>query len=37
MNPILFGTVFGAAMLYIIWTLIDDDFNPYKKNKKNKK
>lgn len=32
MNGILFGTVFGAIMIYIIWcTFTDDDFNNYKK------
>lgn len=35
MNSILFGTVFGAIMIYIIWCIFtDDDFNNYKKNKK---
>lgn len=35
MNPILFGTIFGAIMLYIIWiTFTDDNFNNYKSNKK---
>ena len=34
MNGILFGIVFLAIMIYIIWcTFTDDDFNNYKKNK----
>lgn len=33
MKPILFGTVFGAIMIYIlICTFTDKDFNNYKKN-----
>jgi hypothetical protein len=36
MNPILFGIVFGAIMLYIIWiTFTDDNFNNYKKKNMN--
>lgn len=35
MNPILFGIIFGAIMLYMIWVVFTDDyFNNYKKKNK---